>query len=417
MLSHKKNTQSGGETCAPYLPPFKLNDEQLRDKISCMNSMITGIENDRAPYIRLAAKFETTKKNRKLTEKEQNDYDDVLEYLIRTQETLDSAKEYLGDCEDAKNKRDGGTTASLNSNEYQNSTNEIQKKIHEGYTANTLLKPPHDWTEAELKDVMKQREQASFQEKQDMMQRERQWFDHMYGNQPVEFDETGRMVQPKPIRSIPVMPRPIQTPDGQELEDAIEDIIGRLPIEGPVVPGQPEMEKPPFEDVRPMQAKNEGDMVKAMQSGLNILSNKQNQSPLPNSSKMAKLKEDGDLGPKTSFALKKALVDNGAPKVSEALALGQFKEIVKKTKKDGPQNLAGDLAATFSPLLPKKKSPKETFQSEGLALQDTLNDFGADLKDDGIVGPKTEEAFNNIAKTVDEDDLVNQFGSNLGFSF
>ncbi|WP_165602607.1 hypothetical protein [Candidatus Terasakiella magnetica] len=318
---------------------------------------------------------------------------------------------------------------------------------------NNTLKPPKDWTEAELKEAMKEREKVSGPDVRDMMLREREWFDHYYGNTPVEFDETGKMVQPKPVRRVPTQPVPIRTADGKEIDAAIEEIIARLPqsdgdegdvrispIEGGVdlpihppksglpeqpgiqpVPGMPDMKKPIPGDDNPthtiLPIKEEGEIIKGIQSGLNFLSGKKNNTPLPNVSKTVKLKEDGVIGPKTSFGLKKALVDNGTNKVSEAIALGQFKETVKKAKKQGPQNLAGELGATFKPLLGTQKPPKEGFQPEGLALQDTLNDLGANLKDDGIVGPKTEEAFGQIVKAKDEDEIMDKFGFNLGFDF
>ncbi|MDV7341767.1 hypothetical protein RYZ26_19355 [Terasakiella sp. A23] len=256
------------------------------------------------------------------------------------------------------------------------------------------MKLPQDLTEAELKELMKAREKASNTEKQAMMDREREWFEYYYGINPVEFDDTGKMIQPQPVRSMPKQPSPIKTIEGQDLEAAVSAVIDQLP-----------------------QEKEEGDVVKGIQSGLNMLTNKDNQSPLPGAAKQVKLKEDGVAGPKTSFGLKKALVEKGTGKVAEALALGQFKEVVKKAKKEGPQNLADELSQTFSPLLPKKKSPKEGFQVEGLALQDTLNDLGANLKDDGIVGQKTSDAFTQIVKKTDEDDLTGRFAYNLGFDF
>jgi len=256
------------------------------------------------------------------------------------------------------------------------------------------LKRPQDLTEAELKDLMKAREKASNAEKQAMMDRERAWFEHYYGTNPVQFDDTGKMVQPQPVRPMPKQPSPIKTIEGQDLEAAVSAVLEQLP-----------------------EQKEEVDLVKGLQAGLNMMTNKQNQSPLPSAPKQVKLKEDGVAGPKTSIGLKKALVEKGTGKVSEALAMGQFKETVKKAKKEGPQNLSDELSQTFSPLLPKKKSPKDDFQVEGLALQDTLNDLGAGLKDDGIVGPKTTDAFAQIAKKTDEDDLANRFAYNMGFDF
>ena len=336
---------------------------------------------------------------------------------------------------------------------------EIRKKIKEQIINNDddgkSLKHPRDWTQEELRDAMRERERANDNaKKKEMFEQERKWFEANYGTGDVLYDDTGQMIPPQPIRNIPKTPTVIKMKDGQNIDDAVDDVLGKLLIGGndvAILPGQPQVNdgepmtgkpigtvegQPAFDLEKMLQEaspeeiaelnkkkystepvapiKGEKEVVKGMQSGLNILTSMQNQSPLPNIPKIAKLKEDGVVGPKTSFALKKALVDNGTNKVSEALALGQFKETVKKAKNEGPQNLAGELGATFGPLLPKKKAVE---QPEGLALQDTLNDFGANLKDDGIVGPKTEDAFGQIAKTKDEDELVNQFGYNLGFDF
>lgn len=350
------------------------------------------------------------------------------------------------------------------------------KGIKDNISSNHLLKSPRDWTKAELEEAMKAREKAVPQDKAGMLQRERQWFDHYYGNDPVKYDETGKMVQPAPVRSIPQEPVPIKTKDGKDLGEALDRVIGNLPgltggtghalnppvyneekggwvqfdpttggykkIEAPITPGYHLLDQKkatgplgsvngvPVEPGQTGQNRqviqsdrhlavmpSEEQVIKGLQAGLNMLSNKQNQSPLPNIPKTTALKEDGIIGPKTSFGLKKALVDHGTSKVSEAAALGQFKETAKKAKASGVENLAGELGATFKPLLGNQKSPKDGFQPEGLALQDTLNDLGAGLKDDGIVGPKTQDAFHQIAKKMDEDELTQRFADNLGFSF
>lgn len=385
--------------------------------------------------------------------------------------------------------------------------NDLKKKLFdqlkgEDESDDLLLKNPRDWTEEELRDVMKRRERLKNPvEKDEMFAREREWFDANYGTQPVKYDETGKMIQPGFLGNIFKDIKPVRTIDGQDLDDALGDVVVKLPygvgdgtvgfnnpfydektggyrmwdegeskyVDIPAGDGQPDNELPDdatdeekyedakrkqfIEDMPPeenepaytggspnfdemigemrpavpnapiLDQPSEGEVVKGIQSGINILSNKTNRSPLPNAPKIIKLKEDGFVGPKTSLGLKKALVNHGSGKVSEAIAIGQFKGSVKKAKKSGPQNLAKDLSATFAPLLGTKKTPKNGFQPEGLALQDTLNDLGASkkgfepLKDDGIVGPKTEAALGLVAKSTDEDELANQLGYNLGFDF
>lgn len=280
------------------------------------------------------------------------------------------------------------------------------------------VKLPRDWTEKELLENMSKREKEKNEgRRKEMMEREREWFDHYYSNGEVQYDETGKMIQPRPIRPVPREPVTVKDKDGADITDALKKLLDQMPAElqddyvtlDPMERGQ-----------EPVGAKepSQGDakqMVKKIQSGLNILSGKKNQAAGPASGKTAMLKEDGIIGPKTAQGLQKALVKEGTGKVSEALALGQFKETVKKAKTAGPQNLAAELGATFSPLIGNAKSPKQGFQPEGLVLQDTLNDLGENLMDDGIVGPKTQAAFGRVAKSKPEDEIVAQFAHNLAF--
>ncbi|NVK19322.1 MAG: hypothetical protein HWE30_11550 [Methylocystaceae bacterium] len=84
------------------------------------------------------------------------------------------------------------------------------------------LKRPQDLTEAELKELMKARDNAGTSDQQAMMDREREWFEHYYGTDPVQFDETGKMVQPRPVRDVPKQTLPIKTKDGKDLDGAID---------------------------------------------------------------------------------------------------------------------------------------------------------------------------------------------------
>jgi len=280
------------------------------------------------------------------------------------------------------------------------------------------VKLPRDWTEEELRENMQKRENEKNEgRRKEMMEREREWFDHFYSNGEVQYDETGKMIQPQPIRPVPREPVRVKDKDGTDITDALKKLLKQMPTElkDDYVSLDPiEMGQDPVKAKEPSQG-DATQMVKKIQSGLNILSGKKNQVAGPASGKTPMLKEDGVIGPKTAQGLQKALVKEGTGKVSEALALGQFKETVKKAKKEGPQNLAAELGATFSPLIANAKSPKEGFQPEGLALQDTLNDLGERLKDDGVVGPKTQAAFDRVVKSKPEDQIVGQFAQNLGF--
>jgi hypothetical protein len=457
-----------------FADPSTLTDEQIRSQISAWHTEIEQNDAERQDYINEFAKLKLKEAKGEITLSEKAimlEYERTIASLNTLIENLKKAIRWYQ--KELEYRNEVGQ-ASIDSGK-QNRT-DISSLISLNNQDRVNLKSPRDWTKAELEEAMKAREKAVPQDKAGMLQRERQWFDHYYGNDPVKYDETGKMVQPAPVRSIPQEPVPIKTKDGKDLGEALDRVIGNLPgltggtghalnppvyneekggwvqfdptmggykkIEAPITPGYHLLDQKkatgplgsvngvPVEPGQTGQNRqviqsdrhlavmpSEEQVIKGLQAGLNMLSNKQNQSPLPNIPKTTALKEDGIIGPKTSFGLKKALVDHGTSKVSEAAALGQFKETAKKAKASGVENLAGELGATFKPLLGNQKSPKDGFQPEGLALQDTLNDLGAGLKDDGIVGPKTQDAFHQIAKKMDEDELTQRFVDNLGFSF
>jgi len=312
--------------------------------------------------------------------------------------------------------------------------NKILEQLWRESGATIADKDPKDWTEAELREIMRERMNSKDEaHKKELFNREREWFAHHFGDQEIGYDETGKMKQPQPIRPIRKNPVSTKTPDGKELGEALEYLVGpvspseleQMQSDTVYLGGSPNFEestgtyrRPPGTGIVPIKGENdEAHIVRALQSGLNLLNGQKNQSPLPGAPKTPMLKEDGIVGPKTSQAMKKALMKNETPKVAEAMALGKAKETVKKAKTNGAENLAEELGATFSPLIGNAKLPKDGFQPEGLALQDTLNDLGANLKDDGIVGPKTKAAFEQIAKTKDADEIVYRFAHNLGFDF
>jgi len=101
-------------------------------------------------------------------------------------------------------------------------------KLKESTKEDVKLKRPQDLTEAELKELMKARDKSGPSDQQAMMDREQEWFEHYYGTDPVQFDETGKMVQPRPVRDVPKRSEAIKTKDGKDLEGAIDEIIHGL---------------------------------------------------------------------------------------------------------------------------------------------------------------------------------------------
>lgn len=247
----------------------------------------------------------------------------------------------------------------------------------EGQSVKWQLTDPQNWSAEDLQAVMKQRNQTNNSaEKDALFQKERQWFDQNFGAKPVAFDETGRMVMPKAEqagRSRSMMPT---TPEGEALPDALQEVINRVIGEG----GE----------------HGAREVVKTLQGGVNRLSPKQ------------PLKEDGIIGPKTTLGMGAALKENGLERVSEAMALSQFASSLPKQRATGAQGLGEVVSHAFSGLLGG--------QAEAVGLQGTLNDFGADLKEDGDIGPKTRSAFLEVLNKKKPEELLDKLGYNLGFA-
>ncbi|MEO5338664.1 MAG: hypothetical protein H7841_17525 [Magnetospirillum sp. WYHS-4] len=204
------------------------------------------------------------------------------------------------------------------------------------------------------------------------------WYARIYGDAPFPQDETGRPREPRPQVPIPRSPKPLLTADGKPLDEGLLH-VGRKLAEatGPdpkALPGT----------------------VRALQGGLNLLGG-------------AGLDEDGILGPQTRSGLKRTLVEGGTTPVERALAVGRFRDTLRRGR---PADLEGETETAFAGLHPQP----------GLALQKTLNGLGpkaADgagwtpLKEDGWIGPRTTEAFAQVAGRNDPDDFARSFARNL----
>ncbi len=254
-----------------------------------------------------------------------------------------------------------------------------------------LFKRPEDLTEGEIKNLMitrnnSQNDKPLFDE---LVEKERKWFSTHYGDDPVKFDETGKMIQPVTKNPAPTEPKPVTVPGGQTMVDAIKLVANQLD----------------------KSSDNKVDTIRGLQTGINRTKEK---TEVP-------LKIDGMFGPKSATGLKKAIAALGPTKISEANALGQFQHKAEKAKKSGDtKNLILDVSTRFESLLSSKKDPKEN--TVGLALQTAINETNKDddqipmLKEDGIIGPKTEDVFGMTVKKKDTEDLTDNFGYFLGFA-
>ena len=134
------------------------------------------------------------------------------------------------------------------------------------------------------------------------------------------------------------------------------------------------------------------------------------------------LREDGDFGPKSRMAARRAVRALGAGKAEERLGLGRFASFVERANKSGSASgLAFETERALGPLLGARRTRRRLGAArstafdgaafprpEAVALQETLNEIGArtigsdfkPLREDGWIGPKTTGVFRNVARAV-----------------
>jgi hypothetical protein len=201
-----------------------------------------------------------------------------------------------------------------------------------------LLKRSDDLTEDELKELMKKRSQLTNDKStfNELVEKERQWFSARYGDEPVNYDETGKMIQPVPINPAPKERKPLMVPENKTMVEAIKQVADQL---GNV-------------------SGDKTEAVRGLQIGINRT---KGEVEVP-------LKTDGQFGPKSAQALKKAIAALGPTKIGEANVLGQFQNKVMVAKKSGdPKTALDNITNMVAPLLPDKNKDNESYV--GLALQ------------------------------------------------
>ena len=268
-----------------------------------------------------------------------------------------------------------------------------------------LLKKPEDWTEGEVREVMKERLRLPMNnpERPSLWNSEKKWFKHFYGDAPAKADEFGKIADPQPIRRMIGKPLDAKTSDGRPLSKEISRFSKHLSGAAGDVPAP--------------------ELVKSLQSGLNTLGmskrwNSKNAPGLAGGGRM--LKEDGVFGPKTRGGLKTAMARLGRPKLEEGAALGRFGTFAASNRPRSFRDLRDTTERSFGPLF---RNPGERGDKlESTTLQETLNDLGpkhlgsfTPLKLDGDIGPRTFDAFSRINKAAGPRSLTERFGSFLGF--
>ena len=231
-----------------------------------------------------------------------------------------------------------------------------------------LYKKPESLTQEEVNQAHK----SSFESK-DPAERQRydkivsEYYRTNYSNRPQQLDETGKGIEPQATRRIPEQGSPLLSSSGRPVDEEIRSTSERLS----------QIDGNPFHDSG----------VRGLQRGLN----KAGASP--------QLKEDGELGPKTTSAWKRAATENPA-KLNQALGTGSMENLITKNR-----------GTTFSPQDLDNSARSAWGDEGGRTLQRGLNQAGSakedyePLKEDNDVGKKTTSAFNRL-KEEDEDGLL-----------
>jgi hypothetical protein len=273
-----------------------------------------------------------------------------------------------------------------------------------------LAKDPRDLTETEFLELKKEMiDLPAGPEQERLDEMATNYLEHKFGSGPVKYDAVGRMIDPEPIRPINRNPVPARTPDGEPLTGAVNK-IGRVVAKAAGIEGS-------------------AGAVQGLQSGLNILK----QVMLRDGGKRRvrtpghDLKTDGIVGPKTCRALRFATSRLGAPKIEEGFALGRFERFARgvQTGRDDTRKLGATIGKTFGPLFrPLGTALPKQGKAENVAFQSTINDLGPKvfepdafmpIREDGLIGPRTETAFRAVLPAAEADRFTSRLGHNLGF--
>ncbi len=270
-----------------------------------------------------------------------------------------------------------------------------------------MLKPPETWTEPEMQAVM--REAAYWANPGGRASPERaavtRWFDHVYTTAPVRRDATGRMRQPAPVRPAPQTPQPAREPDGRDLRGGLGQIAQALAGAAATL-GYP-------------------GAVRGLQRGLARLDPPERPGATPP-------KVDGDFGPKTRRAVRRATAQHGRAAVAGSLARGGIEEEAEAARRDRGGAEAGretgarlQAWAAATQRIADAGRPAASTGGDGTAstlgrrLQGGLNGLLADeglprLAEDGVLGPHSGAAFRELARRRRPGELAERLSARLG---
>ena len=294
----------------------------------------------------------------------------------------------------------------------------------DGPLGDVLLKRPEHLTAREIRQIAERRlASRDDQERAALFDLERAHYDSVYGTGPVDRDGTGKMIQMDSPAAGNEMPVPALDKDGRPLAEAVnaiaETVAGLAQNEGT------------------------GSAVSALQRGLNLLGKEPWRTPDFNPKSWDErrqagrehtafplfggpypLKEDGLVGPKTRSALRNAVAAWGKPRVEEGLALGRFDRFARSASAGQPSGgLKSAAEKAFGPLFPQRVTLPAEPRPEGYGLQMAINDLSRNaaardfrpLAEDGVIGPKTSEAFASTVRNTGADRFAEQLGKTMGF--
>lgn len=248
------------------------------------------------------------------------------------------------------------------SKELQLNKEKLLRAIEENDNKKTdiLYKHPSQISESEVRESMRY---AGYETKDPEIRKlldgkNQEWFNYYHGRDEAKEDATGRIIAEEAKYKAPEEVSEVKTKDNIPMSVAFKKVAEESSALG----------------------------VRSLQKGLNELSE-------------VKLKEDGDLGPKTTLGLKDILAKNGLNEVSKSIKYGGFATMLEDNRQQtvDKKNL-NKMMTTLRP------------QDGGLFLQQGLNRVGEKkegyerLKEDNDIGDKTTETFNRI-KEEDEQNL------------
>lgn len=274
---------------------------------------------------------------------------------------------------EAKSGAEIAEKSALNTNEANAKASQIFKAFQDkdNTVENIMLKPVNELTHDEARLLQKiSMFDTNDNNMRQMLDKVAQGFyQYFYDNNPVEYDEMGKMIRPMANKMIPAQTKDLKTKDNLPINDAFKQLANNVADSG----------------------------VKALQRGLNLLGVEPS------------LKEDGIIGPKTATQAKKALVNNGLPTIKNTVNIGAFENMVENNRgKEIPQDTLKDTVSKIG------NFAQRTLQQGLNALGQKKESYNP-LKEDNDIGPKTTSVFNQMKD--EEEDGIKSFFKPAKFSF